>query len=52
MRKVDRLERIVKFVFDNVGKTFSAKSIADYLKSEHRSIDTEKDKNKMFNQST
>lgn len=41
VRKVDQLERVVKFVFDNVGKTFSAKSIADYIKSEHRSIDNE-----------
>lgn len=41
VRKVDQLERVVKFVFDNVGKTFSAKSICDYLKSEHRTIDNE-----------
>lgn len=41
VRKVDQLERIVRFAFDNVGKTFSAKSISDYLKSEHRSIDNE-----------
>ena len=41
VRKVDQLERIVKFAFDNVGKTFSAKSISDYLKSEHRTIDNE-----------
>lgn len=41
IRKVDRLERIVRFAFDNVGKTFSAKSISDYLKSEHRTIDNE-----------
>ena len=41
VRKVDQLERIVRFAFDNVGKTFSAKSVSDYLKSEHRSIDNE-----------
>ncbi len=41
LRKVDQLERVVKFVFDNTGKTFSAKSISDYLKSEHRAIDNE-----------
>lgn len=41
VRKVDQLERIVKFAFDNVGKTFSAKSISDYLKGEHRTIDNE-----------
>lgn len=41
VRKVDQLERVVKFVFDNVGKTFSAKSISDYIKSEYRAIDNE-----------
>ncbi len=41
IRKVGQLERIVRFAFDNVGKTFSAKSISDYLKSEHRTIDNE-----------
>ena len=41
IRKVDQLERVVKFVFDNVGRTFSAKAISDYLKSENRSIDNE-----------
>ncbi len=41
IRKVEQLERVVKFAFDNVGKTFSAKSISDYLKSQHRSIDIE-----------
>jgi len=41
IRKVDQLERIVKFVFDNVGRTFSAASIAKYLKNEQRTIDNE-----------
>ena len=41
IRKVDQLERIVKFAFDNVGRTFSAASIAKYLKSEQRNIDNE-----------
>ncbi len=41
IRKVDQLERIVRFVFDNVGRTFSAASISKYLKSENRSIDNE-----------
>ena len=41
IRKVDQLERIVKFTFDNVGRTFSAASISNYLKSERRSIDNE-----------
>ena len=37
----DHLERIVKFAFDNVGNTFSAKSISDYLKSQKRTVDNE-----------
>ena len=41
VRKVDQLERVVKYTFHNVGNIFSAKSIADYLKSEHRSLDNE-----------
>lgn len=41
IRKVDQLERVVKYTFSNVGNTFSAKSISDYLKSEKRSIDNE-----------
>lgn len=41
IRKVDQLERIVKFAFDNVGRTFSAASISKYLKSENRTIDNE-----------
>ena len=41
MRKVDQLERVVKYAFNNLGNTFSAKSISDYLKSEHRKIDNE-----------
>lgn len=41
IRKVDQLERIVKFTFNNVGSTFSAASISKYLKSEKRSLDIE-----------
>lgn len=41
IRKVDQLERVVKYTFSNVGNTFSAKSISDYLKAEHRKIDNE-----------
>ena len=41
IRKVDQLERIVKFSFDNIGRTFSAASISKYLKSEKRAIDNE-----------
>ena len=41
VRKIDQLERVVKYTFSNVGNIFSAKSIADYLKSERRSLDNE-----------
>ena len=41
VRKIDQLERVVKYTFNNVGNTFSAKSISDYLKSERRSLDNE-----------
>jgi predicted AAA+ superfamily ATPase len=41
IRNVELLERIVKFVFDNVGNTFSAKSIADYFRSQFRRPDPE-----------
>jgi hypothetical protein len=41
IRKIDQLERIVKFLFENAGRTFSAASIAKYLKSQRRAIDNE-----------
>ena len=41
IRKIDQLERIVKFSFDNIGRTFSAASVSKYLKSEKRAIDNE-----------
>lgn len=41
VRKIDQLERVVKYTFSNVGNTFSAKSISDYLKAERRSLDNE-----------
>lgn len=41
VRKIDQLERVVKYAFNNVGNTFSAKAISDYLKSEHRALDNE-----------
>lgn len=41
IRKVDLLERVVKFAFFNVGSIFSASSIAKYVKNEQRKIDVE-----------
>lgn len=39
IRDVELLERLVRFIFDNVGQKFSAKSIADYFKSQQRKLD-------------
>jgi len=39
IRDVELLERVVKFVFDNVGNKFSAKNVSDYFKSQQRRID-------------
>jgi len=41
IRKVDQLERVVKYVFSNVGQTFSALSLSKYLKNENRTMDPE-----------
>lgn len=41
IKKTDQLERIVRYTFDNTGRNFSAKSVSDYLRSEHRAIDNE-----------
>lgn len=39
IRDIELLERVVKFVFDNLGNTFSAKNVADFFKSQQRKID-------------
>lgn len=39
IRNVELLNRIVKYIIDNIGNTFSAKSISDYFKSQHRKVD-------------
>lgn len=41
IRKVDLLERVVKFIFENIGKTFSTSSITAFFKSEERMVDKE-----------
>ncbi len=38
---IDLFNRVVRFVIENVGKTFSANSIVNFLKSEKRSISIE-----------
>jgi predicted AAA+ superfamily ATPase len=39
IRNIELLERLVKFIFENIGNRFSAKNIADYFKSQQRNID-------------
>lgn len=39
IRDAELLERVVRFVFDNVGNKFSAGNVADYFKSQQRKID-------------
>jgi predicted AAA+ superfamily ATPase len=41
VRNVALLEALIKFTFDNIGSTFSAKSISDYLKSQKLSVGVE-----------
>ena len=41
IRKLDQLERVVRYTFDNVGNTFSASALSKYLKSQNRSMDAE-----------
>ena len=38
---IDLFNRVVRFVIENLGKTFSANSIVNFLKSENRSISVE-----------
>jgi len=39
IRDIELLERVVKFVLDNIGNKFSGKNVADYFKSQYRKID-------------
>src|SRR5699024_137191 len=41
IKRQDLFDRIVKYLIENMGKTFSANSIAKFLKSEHRTVSTE-----------
>lgn len=41
INNIDLFNRVVRFVIENLGKTFSANSIANFLKSEKRSISVE-----------
>ena len=39
IRDIELLERVTRFAFDNIGNTFSGKSITDYFKSQSRKTD-------------
>ena len=39
IRDIELLERVIKYVFDNIGNTFSGKNVADYFKSQQRKVD-------------
>lgn len=41
IRDIELLERIVLYIFDNIGNTFSAKNISDFLKSQGRKLSRE-----------
>lgn len=41
IRNVDLFDRVVKYIIENVGKTFSANSIVKFLKNEHRTLSIE-----------
>lgn len=41
INKQDLFDRLVKYIIENMGKTFSANSISTFLKSEHRKVSVE-----------
>ncbi len=41
IRNIDLFDRVVKFIVENVGKTFSANSIVNFLKNEKRTLSVE-----------
>lgn len=41
IRNVDLLERVIAFLFDNIGRPASANNIANYFKSEQRSVSSD-----------
>lgn len=38
IRNTEMLERVVKYIMDNIGNTFSAKNISDYVRSQGRTL--------------
>ncbi|SHH30624.1 ATP-binding protein [Desulfosporosinus lacus] len=41
IRNIELLEKVVKYVFENIGNMFSAKKVADYFKNQQRKVDIE-----------
>lgn len=41
IRNVELFERVVRFIIENIGKTFSANSIVKFLKNENRTLSVE-----------
>ena len=41
IRKVDQLERVVKYAFDNAGRIFSGLTLSKYMKKQNRTMDPE-----------
>ena len=41
IRDIDLLEKIVLYLMDTIGNTFSAKTISDFLKNQGRKLSTE-----------
>ena len=41
IRNIDLLDKVVKYVFENIGNMFSAKKVSDYFKNQQRKVDVE-----------
>jgi predicted AAA+ superfamily ATPase len=41
IRNIELLNRVIKFIFDNIGNVFSAKRVSDFLRSEKRKLNIE-----------
>lgn len=41
IRNIELLDRLIRFIMDNIGQTFSANSISKYFKNEKRNVKTE-----------
>ena len=41
INKQDLFDRVVRYIIENMGKTFSANSITKFLKSKHRTVSVE-----------